>query len=200
MGRVQTGMASFCKPPPTAEQREQQHLEEGQKFKQQVQKQRADNQQRAAKHKRKPGRPRKDAFGMHSILSKARTKQQENKRPDRKRKKTRSVADQVQLVAPSCHHSRLGESIPADVLAGRLAAAPAGQILPPQLEERERVGWDEGVREAVAQNAVIQNARAVKGRMSGMTEKELAELVQPRTTRSQTAAAAAAAAAPAECP
>jgi len=84
------------------------------------------------------------------------------------------------------------------VLAGRLAAAPAGQILPPQLEERERVGWDEGVGEAVAQNAVIQNARAVKGRMSGMTEKELAELVQPRTTRSQTAAAAAAA--PAECP
>ena len=57
VGRVQTGMASFCKPPPTAEQREQQHLEEGQKFKQQVQKQRADNQQRAAeaaKHKRKP--------------------------------------------------------------------------------------------------------------------------------------------------
>ena len=200
VGRVQTGMGSFCKPPPTAEQREQQHLEEGQKFKQQVQKQRADNQQRAAeaaKHKRKPGRPRKDAFGMHSILSKARTKQQENKRPDRKRKKTRSVADQVQLVAPSCHHSRLGESIPADVLAGRLAAAPAGQILPPQLEERERVGWDEKVGEAVAQNAVIQNARAVKGRMSGMTEKELAELVQPRTTRSQTAAAAAAA--PAEC-
>ena len=48
VGRVQTGMASFCKPPPTAEQREQQHLEEGQKFKQQVQKQRADNQQRAA--------------------------------------------------------------------------------------------------------------------------------------------------------
>ena len=188
VGRVQTGMA-FCKPPPA----EQQHLEE-------VQKQRADNQQRAAeaaKHKRKPGRPRKDAFGMHSILSKARTKQQENKRPDRKRKKTRSVADQVQLVAPSCHHSRLGESIPADVLAGRLAAAPAGQILPPQLEERERVGWDEKVGEAVAQNAVIQNARAVKGRMSGMTEKELAELVQPRTTRSQTAAAAAAA--PAEC-
>ena len=85
----------------------------------------------------------------------------------------------------------------ADVLAGRLVAAPAGQILPPQLEERERVGWDEGVGEAVAQNAVIQNARAVKGRMSGMTEKELAELVQPRTTRSQTAAAAAAA--PAEC-
>ena len=43
--------------PPTAEQREQQHLEEGQKFKQQVQKQRAGNQQRAAeaaKHKRKP--------------------------------------------------------------------------------------------------------------------------------------------------
>jgi hypothetical protein len=36
VGRVQTGMASFCKPPPTAEQREQQHLEEGQKFKQQV--------------------------------------------------------------------------------------------------------------------------------------------------------------------
>jgi len=32
MGRVQTGMASFCKPPPTAEQREQQHLEEGQKL------------------------------------------------------------------------------------------------------------------------------------------------------------------------
>jgi len=95
VGRVQTGMASFCKPPPTAEQREQQHLEEGQKFKQQVQKQRADNQQRAAKaakHKRKPGRPRKDAFGMHSILSKARMKQQENKRPDRERKKTRSVA------------------------------------------------------------------------------------------------------------
>ena len=40
VGRVQTGMASFCKPPPTAEQHEQQHLEEGQKFKQQVQKQR----------------------------------------------------------------------------------------------------------------------------------------------------------------
>ena len=95
VGRVQTGMASFCKSPPTAEQREQQHLEEGQKFKQQVQKQRADNQQRAAeaaKHKRKPGRPRKDAFGMHSNFSKARMKQQENKRPDRKRKKTRSVA------------------------------------------------------------------------------------------------------------
>ena len=112
----------------------------------------------------------------------------------------RAQADQVHprgaqadLVAPSCHHSRLGESIPADVLA----ATSAGQILPPQLEERERVGWDEGVGEAVAQNAVIQNARAVKGRMSGMTEKELAELVQPRTTRSQTAAAAAAA--PAEC-
>ena len=65
VGRVQTGMASFCKPPPTAEQCEQQHLEEGQKFKQQVQKQRADNQQRAAeaaKHKHKLGRPRKDAF------------------------------------------------------------------------------------------------------------------------------------------
>ena len=29
---------------------------------------------------------------MHSILSKARMKQQENKRPDRERKKTRSVA------------------------------------------------------------------------------------------------------------
>jgi len=29
-------MASFCKPPPIAEQREQQHLEEGQKFKQQA--------------------------------------------------------------------------------------------------------------------------------------------------------------------
>jgi len=58
VGRVQTGMASFCKPLPTAKQREQQHLEKGQKFKQQVQKQRADNQQRAAeaaKHKRKPG-------------------------------------------------------------------------------------------------------------------------------------------------
>ena len=54
VGRVQTGMASFCKPPPTAEQHEQQHLVEGQKFEQQVQKQRADNQQRAAeaaKHK-----------------------------------------------------------------------------------------------------------------------------------------------------
>jgi len=65
VGRVQTGMASFCKPPPTAEQHEQQHLVEGQKFEQQVQKQRADNQQRAAeaaKHKRKLGRPRKDAF------------------------------------------------------------------------------------------------------------------------------------------
>jgi len=36
VGRVQTGMASFCKPPPIAEQREQQHLEEGQKFKQQA--------------------------------------------------------------------------------------------------------------------------------------------------------------------
>ena len=46
VGRVQTGMASFCKPPPTAEQ---QHLQEGQKFKQQVQKQRASVQvQRAA--------------------------------------------------------------------------------------------------------------------------------------------------------
>ena len=90
VGRVQTGMASFCKPPPTAEQ---QHLQEGQKFKQQVQNQRADNQQRAAEAaKHKPGRPRKDAFGMHSILSKARMKQQENKRPDRERKKTRSVA------------------------------------------------------------------------------------------------------------
>ena len=77
-------------------------------------------------------------------------------------------------MAPSCHHSRLGESIPADVLAGRLAAAPAGQSLPPQVEEGERVGGDEGVREAVAQNAVIQNARAVKGHISGMTEKELA--------------------------
>jgi hypothetical protein len=84
------GWPASASPSPTAEQREQQHLEEGQKFKQQVQKQRADNQQRAAKHKRKPGRPRKDAFGMHSILSKARTKQQENKRPDRERKKTRS--------------------------------------------------------------------------------------------------------------
>ena len=52
VGRVQTGMASFCKPPPTAEQREQQHLEEGQKFKQQVQKQRAAE---AAKHKRGRG-------------------------------------------------------------------------------------------------------------------------------------------------
>jgi len=84
------GWPASASPPPTAEQ---QHLEEGQKFKQQVQNERADNQQRAAeaaKHKRKPGRPRKDAFGMHSILSKARTKQQENKRPDRERKKTRS--------------------------------------------------------------------------------------------------------------
>ena len=185
MGRVQTGMASFCKPPPTAEQREQQHLEEGQKFQQQVQKQRADNQQRAAeaaKHKRKPGRPRKDAFGMHSILSKARTKQQENKRPDRKRKKTRSVArrqTRCNWWHPAVTIPFL-ERIPADVLAGRLAAAPAGQILPPQLEERERVGWDEKVGEAVAQNAVIQNARAVKGRMSGMTEKELAAV---RTAR-----------------
>ena len=78
MGRVQTGMASFCKPPPTAEQREQQHLEEGQKFKQQVQKQRAACSKGS---QAQPGRPRKDAFGMHSILSKARTKQQENKRP-----------------------------------------------------------------------------------------------------------------------
>ena len=69
VGRVQTGMGSFCKPPPTAEQREQQHLEEGQKFKQQVQKQRADNQQRAAeaaKHKRKPGRPRKQGRLRHA--------------------------------------------------------------------------------------------------------------------------------------
>ena len=32
VGRVQTGMASFCKAPPTAEQLEQQQLEEGQKF------------------------------------------------------------------------------------------------------------------------------------------------------------------------
>ena len=80
MGRVQTGMA-FCKPPPA----EQQHLEE-------VQKQRADNQQRAAEAPSTSASrvARKDAFGMHSILSKARTKQQENKRPDRERKKTRS--------------------------------------------------------------------------------------------------------------
>jgi hypothetical protein len=40
-------MSSFCKAPPTAEQREQQHLEEGQKFKQQLQKQRADKGQNA---------------------------------------------------------------------------------------------------------------------------------------------------------
>ena len=69
MGRVQTGMASFCKPPPTAEQREQQHLEEGQKFKQRVQKQRADNQQRAAeaaKHKRKPGTHGRLRHAQHS--------------------------------------------------------------------------------------------------------------------------------------
>ena len=39
LGKVQTGMASFCKAPPTAEQLEQQ-----QKFKQQVQKQRAEKQ------------------------------------------------------------------------------------------------------------------------------------------------------------
>ena len=89
VGHVQTGMASFCKPPPTAEQCEQQHLEEGQKFKQQVQKQRAACSKGS---QAQPGRPRKDAFGMHSILSKARMKQQENKRPDRERKKTRSVA------------------------------------------------------------------------------------------------------------
>ena len=91
-GVSRQGWPASASPPPTAEQ---QHLEEGQKFKQQVQNERADNQQRAAeaaKHKRKPGRPRKDAFGMHSILSKARMKQQENKRPDRERKKTRSVA------------------------------------------------------------------------------------------------------------
>ena len=119
---------------------------------------------------------------MHSILSKARTKQQENKRPDRKRKKTRSVArrqTRCNWWHPAVTIPFL-ERIPADVLAGRLAAAPAGQILPPQLEERERVGWDEKVGEAVAQNAVIQNARAVKGRMSGMTEKELAAV---RTAR-----------------
>jgi hypothetical protein len=39
-------------------------------LKQQVQKQRADKQDRAAeatKHKRKPGRRPKDAFGLHSI-------------------------------------------------------------------------------------------------------------------------------------
>ena len=74
-GVSRQGWPASASPPPTAEQ---QHLEEGQKFKQQVQNERADNQQRAAeaaKHKRKPGRPRKDAFGMHSILSKARTKQ-----------------------------------------------------------------------------------------------------------------------------
>ena len=83
MGRVQTGMASFCKAPPSAEQLEQKQREDGQKFKQQVQKQRADNQERAAeaaKHKRKPGRPRKDAFGLHSIRSEAINKQQKNKR------------------------------------------------------------------------------------------------------------------------
>jgi len=39
------------------------------------------------------------------------------------------------------------------VLAGRLAAAPAGDNLPPQLEGRERVGWDEGVGEAAKMTA-----------------------------------------------
>ena len=61
-GVSRQGWPASASPPPTAEQ---QHLEEGQKFKQQVQNERADNQQRAAeaaKHKRKPGRPRKDAF------------------------------------------------------------------------------------------------------------------------------------------
>jgi hypothetical protein len=51
-------MVSFCKAPPTAEQLEQQQREDGQKFKQQVRKQRADKQERAAeaaKHERKLG-------------------------------------------------------------------------------------------------------------------------------------------------
>jgi len=94
VGRVQTGMASFCKAPPLAEQLEQQQRANGQKFKQPVQKQRANKQERAAeaaKHKSKPGRPRKDAFGLHSIPSKAIMKQQNNKRPDRERKKMRSI-------------------------------------------------------------------------------------------------------------
>ena len=39
------------------------------------------------------------------------------------------------------------------MLAGRLAAAPAGESLPPQLEGRERVGWDEGVGEAAKMTA-----------------------------------------------
>jgi len=55
---VKTGMVSFCKAPPTAEQLEQQQREDGQKFKQQVRKQRADKQERAAeaaKHERKLG-------------------------------------------------------------------------------------------------------------------------------------------------
>ena len=34
------------------------------------------------------------------------------------------------------------------MLAGRLAAAPAGESLPPQLEGRDREGWDERVGEA----------------------------------------------------
>jgi len=41
-------MASFCKAPPSAEQLEQQQREDGQKLKQQVQKQRADKWERAA--------------------------------------------------------------------------------------------------------------------------------------------------------
>jgi hypothetical protein len=62
-------MASFCKAPPTAEQLKQQHLEDGQKFKQQVQKQRAD------KHERKSGgavrRARNPAAGMGKMMMRA---------------------------------------------------------------------------------------------------------------------------------
>jgi len=47
MGRVETGMASFCKAPPSTEQLEQQQ-EDRLKLKQYVQKQRADKQKRAA--------------------------------------------------------------------------------------------------------------------------------------------------------
>ena len=106
---MKTGMASFCKPPPTAEQREQQHLEEGQKFKQRVQKQRADNQQRAAeaaKHKRKPGTHGRLRHAQHSQQgqNEAAGEQAPGPRAEEDEER-RAQAGQVQLVAPSCLHS-----------------------------------------------------------------------------------------------
>eukprot|EP00983_Pelagomonas_calceolata_P105178 1159102-Pelagomonas_calceolata.AAC.4 len=82
--------------------------------------------------------------------------------------------------------------VPADELVRKLAQAPAGQILPVQLEQAERVGWEAWVGEAAAQDAVVESARAAKACMGSLTEKQLAEIVQPRVTRSKTAAAAAA--------